>query len=153
MDELITLLRDKHMSVASIESLTAGMFCAEVAKCAGASDVLKGGLVTYQTQVKETVLHVDSHVIDTYGVISQECALQMAKQGMKMFDASIVVACSGNAGPSVMEDKSVGLVYIGIVCGEFEATYELKLQGDRNGIRQQVCIQMAEKIMEVVRNI
>ena len=48
----VALLKEKKLTIGSCESFTAGAFCAAIADVAGASAVLKGGLVTYATQEK-----------------------------------------------------------------------------------------------------
>lgn len=148
MKELVTRLKEEGLTIASIESLTGGMFAALVSGVAGASSVLKGGLVTYQTVIKEDVLRVDKKLIAEYGVISKQCAQAMAVQGKKMFTSDIVVSCSGNAGPDAMDGKPVGLVYMGVLVKDEVTTYEMIFKGSRNEIREQVCEYLKEKVLE-----
>ena len=61
--ELVKLCTRKKRTIASCESLTAGLFSAEIASVPGASKVLKGGIVTYFTEIKEKVVGVDTEVI------------------------------------------------------------------------------------------
>lgn len=77
MDELrqlIDLAGSRGWTVGSAESLTAGLFCAQIASCPGASVVLKGGIVTYWTEMKEVLLDVPAMLVEKFGVISRECA-------------------------------------------------------------------------------
>lgn len=151
MKKLVQTLSDLNYTIASIESLSAGMFASMIADVPKASKVLKGSLVTYQTIVKEQVLGIDSQLLNTYGVVSSECAKAMVIQGKEMFQSDIVVSCTGNAGPSVMENKPVGLVYMGVnICGQIYL-YEEVFQGSRKEIREQVCIYLRERILEVLQ--
>ena len=81
MKELVQILKEKGMTIGSCESLTAGLFTSRMAEVPGASAVLKGGIVTYQTPIKEMVAHVSHEIIQEYGVISAECAEAMAVSG------------------------------------------------------------------------
>ena len=68
--ELVKLCTEKKRTISSCESLTAGLFSAEIASIPGASKVLKGGIVTYFTEVKEKIVGVDAHIISEYVVVS-----------------------------------------------------------------------------------
>ncbi|MDF9824622.1 nicotinamide-nucleotide amidase [Breznakia sp. PF5-3] len=148
MNQLVGLLKSKNMTIASIESLTAGLFAAKVASVSGASTVLKGGMITYQTSAKQDVLHIDEQILKTYGVVSKECAEAMAICGEKIFKTDIIVSCTGNAGPDVMEEKPVGLVFMGIRIYGKIYTYQNVFRGSRNEIREQVCTYLENKLIE-----
>ena len=152
MQELVKSLKTKGLTIASIESLTGGMFASLMSSVPGASSVFKGSLVSYQTIVKEEVLHVDKTIIDAYGVISMECAKAMAIQGEKMFQSDIVVSCTGNAGPDAMDGKAVGFVCMGILVHDKISTYEVTFDGNRASIRLQVCEFLKEKVLEIINN-
>ncbi len=62
--------KNKHLTIGSCESFTAGLFCAKLAEISGASAVLKGGIVTYATDIKTNVVGVSSEVVEKDGVIS-----------------------------------------------------------------------------------
>lgn len=151
MEALVKLLRQKKMTIASIESLTAGMFASHIADIPHASSVLKGALVTYQTACKEDVLKVSKSIIDTYGVISVECAEAMAKCGAKMFQTDIVVSFSGNAGPDVMEDKPAGFVCMAIWIKGCCEVYEMQFSGERNEVRKASCEFIKEELMKKIQ--
>ncbi len=151
MEALISLLRKKQMTIASVESLTAGMFASHLANVPHASSVLKGALVTYQTCCKTDILHVDNNTIDTYGVISVETAEAMARQGASMFQTDIVVSFSGNAGPDVMEDKPAGLVCMAIWIKGHCEVYEKQFCGSRNEVRNASCEFMKQELIKKIQ--
>ena len=74
MKELVQILKEKGMTIGSCESLTAGLFTSRMAEVPGASAVLKGGIVTYHTQIKETVAQVSHEVIRDHGFSMWICA-------------------------------------------------------------------------------
>ncbi len=140
MEELVSLLKEKNLTLSSIESLTGGLFASSITSFPGVSKFFKGGVVTYWTSIKEDVVHVSKEVIDSFGVVSKECALEMARKGQVLLNSDVCISFTGNAGPSVMENKEVGLVYIGLKIKNKEFVKELHLQGERNFIRNK-CIE------------
>lgn len=149
MKELVALLKKHQYTIASVESLTAGLFSSKIAEVSGASAVLKGALVTYQTIIKEKVLGIDKALIDQYGVISKEVADAMAIKGKELFQSDISVSFSGNAGPDVMDNKAVGLVHMAIVQHETLYSYERIFAGTRNEIREKAVLFMCEQIKKI----
>ena len=59
---VVALLAARSLTVATAESLTAGLVSARIADVPGASAVLRGGVVAYATQVKADVLGVDAGI-------------------------------------------------------------------------------------------
>ena len=104
MKDLIKLLKEKHLTISSIESFTGGLFASEITAIPGASKVYVGTLVSYDTKIKRDILKIDD-VIDRFGVISKECAIALASNGNKYFKTDLCVSFTGNAGPDVMENK------------------------------------------------
>ncbi|MGY6172460.1 CinA family protein [Candidatus Mycoplasma pogonae] len=118
----------KQVTFASVESFTGGAFAYEVIKTPGASQYFKGALVTYNNEIKEK-LGVDT----VNGVVNADAAKAMATQGKIFFNVDYCFAFTGNAGPNVLDNKPVGLVYIAIN----EQVFELNLAGSRIEIIQQ----------------
>lgn len=151
MEELLALLTQHGLTIGSCESLTAGLFTAQLAAVSGASAVLKGGIVTYQTAVKEQVVGVDPQVIKRDGVVSASCAAEMARRAKDLLACDICVSFTGNAGPSVMEGKPVGRVYCAIAYADKVNTYELQLSGSRNEIRMQAVMRMTAEVIRLLK--
>ncbi|EHI46902.1 competence/damage inducible protein cinA [Rhodococcus opacus PD630] len=59
--DLVAVLTARGETVATAESLTAGLLTATIAGVPGASNVLRGGLVVYATDLKATLAGVDPH--------------------------------------------------------------------------------------------
>lgn len=112
---LVELLCERNQTVATCESLTAGLAAATIAGVPGASAVLRGGLVTYATDVKVHLAGVDPTTIETHGVISGYCALEMARGAQRRLDADWAVAFTGVAGPDRQDNHPVGEVWAAIV--------------------------------------
>ncbi len=146
MEELVELLKNKNLTLSCIESLTGGLFASSITSVPGVSKIFKGGVVTYWTSIKEEVVHVSKDVISQYGVVSSQCALEMARHGQRLLTSDICISFTGNAGPEVMENKPVGLVYIGLKIKDKEFVKELHLQGNRQEIRNK-CVQEGIKFI------
>lgn len=152
-NKLVELLKKHNLTLGSIESLTGGLFASTITSVSGVSSVFKGSVVTYFTEIKEKVVGVKKQTISKYGVISKECALEMATYGQELLDTDIIVSFTGNAGPSVMENKEVGKVFIGIIVKEEVEVLELNLSGNRDEIRKE-CVEIAlNKIFEIINRL
>lgn len=149
--KLVKLCSEKGITLSSCESLSAGLFTSTIASVPGASAVLKGGLITYYTEMKHTLAHVDIKVIEKYGVVSKECAYCMAKNTRDITDSTYCVSFTGNAGPSAMEGKPAGLVYCAIASIKNVDVFEFHLGGmERNELRQYIVDSMIEKLLEYI---
>ena len=131
------LFREYGRTLGSIESFTGGLFAREITKVSGASHFFKGALVTYASEEKNRILGISYDVIDEYGVVSKEVAAQMASNGQKLLNVDYCVSFTGNAGPTAMEGKPVGLIYIGIAIYDKVEVYEFHLSGDRDTIQNE----------------
>ena len=131
------LFREYGRTLGSVESFTGGLFAREITKVSGASHFFKGALVTYASEEKNRILGISYDVIDEYGVVSREVAAQMASNGQKLLNVDYCVSFTGNAGPTAMEGKPVGLIYIGIAIYDKVEVYEFHLSGDRDTIQNE----------------
>ena len=151
MDELAQILKEKDISISSVESFTVGGFASLIGSISGISQVYRGSLVSYQTRIKRDVLHIDQKIIDNYGVVSNEVAGLMAINGQKMFDSDICISFTGNAGPTAMENKPVGLIYIGIAFFKTISTYCFQLNGSREQIREQAIYLGCNEVLKLLK--
>ncbi|MEH7010676.1 competence/damage-inducible protein A [Neobacillus niacini] len=134
--ELMKVLKEKNLTITAAESLTGGLFQQELTSFPGASSVLKGGVVCYTNEVKEKVLGVKKETIEKYGVVSPECARELAEKVSALVPADIGISFTGVAGPDELEGKSVGTVYIGIsIRGKQTVVEKLALGGSREANR------------------
>jgi len=134
--ELMQVLKEKELTISAAESLTGGLFQEELTSVPGVSSVLKGGVVCYTNEVKKNVLKVKPETIDTYGVVSQECAKELAENVAALVSTDIGISFTGVAGPAELEGKPVGTVYIGIsIKGKQTVVKKLELGGSREANR------------------
>ena len=143
------LLRRSAM-VATAESLTGGALGDLLSAAPGASDTYLGGVVSYATAVKVSVLGVSQETVDEHGVVSAECAARMAAGVRSLLGADYAVSTTGVAGPTEQEGKPVGLVYVGVAGPDGVTTKELHLDGDRQQVRERACLEAISAVLSVV---
>jgi len=142
-------LLDQQLTLGAVESVTGGLFASSAVDIKGASRVFKGSLVTYATSLKEEVAKVDPELIKQYGVVSGKTALAMAKNGQKILNVDYCIAFTGNAGPTVQENKPVGDIYIALAYKDLAIVEFYNFQGTRNSIRKQAI----EKGWEMIKRV
>lgn len=134
--ELVELLKDLGATLATAESLTGGRVAARVTNVPGSSAVYAGGVVSYQTPVKVEVLGVAQATVDEHGVVSAECAREMAAGARRLLGTTYAVSTTGVAGPERQEDKEVGTVFVGVAGPAGVEAVQLALDGDRSTIQE-----------------
>jgi competence/damage-inducible protein CinA-like protein len=128
---VLDLLRARGLSLAVAESVTGGLVGARLTAIPGASDVLRGGLVAYASDLKFAHLGVPEGP-----VVTAEAAAAMAEGVRRLLNADVGIATTGVAGPAEQEGQPVGTVYLGLAHGERVESTVVRLPGDRNRIRQ-----------------
>ena len=136
------LLLQQHKTIAIAESCTGGLITSNLVECAGISDVLLEGCVTYTNNAKIHRLGVKTETLDTYTAVSEQVAAEMAEGVAKTSGADIGLATTGIAGPDGgTEEKPVGLVYIGLHIHGKTTVKSYRYTGQRNKIRQRAAYQ------------
>ena len=144
------LLRAGGHTVATAESLTGGRLAVHLTDVPGASATYLGGVVTYATELKSSVLDVPVDVIDGHGVVSAPCAEAMATGVRALAGASYGVSTTGVAGPDPQEGKAAGTVFVGISGPGVLEVLELDLDGDRTSIQEQTCAKALEALAAIL---
>lgn len=112
--QVLALLREKNLQLATAESCTAGLLSAAVTAVPGASAVFTCGVAAYSNDIKRTVLGVPAATLDTVGAVSAETAVAMADGVRRLADTAIGVSVTGVAGPDTEEGKPVGTVFLAL---------------------------------------
>ena len=145
--EAVELLQARGLTVATCESLTGGMICAALVDVPGASRVVRGGLITYQTDTKTLLAGVDAALIAAKGVVSAEVAQAMAEGVRRKMNADIAVSATGMASPGEAGDPPAGTVYVGLASAKGVRAIALNLTGTRTEIRQKTVEQAIRAII------
>lgn len=153
--DLVTRLTAAGQTVAVAESLTGGLVCAALTEAAGASVVVRGGVVAYASDLKAQVLGVDEALLTQMGAVDAGVAEQMAAGVRALTGATYGLATTGVAGPDPADGKPVGTVYVALVGPGASRVEGLALSGDRAGIRVQcvraVLMLLAEELTAHIR--
>lgn len=134
--EVVAALRRSGLTVAVAESLTGGLVVAELVSVPGASEVVRGGVVAYATDLKAELLGVDPALLAASGPIHPEVARQMAVGVRGRLGADVGLATTGVAGPDPQDGHAPGEVWLGLSIGAETSAVGLSLGGDRAAIRR-----------------
>ncbi len=114
MNALITLLKQKSLTIAVAESCTGGNLSALLTSQSGSSAYFDRGFITYSNQAKIDMLGVKPTTLDKFGAVSEQVALEMARGVIKNSSTNISISITGIAGPSgSIKNKPVGMVCFG----------------------------------------
>ncbi|WP_151081976.1 CinA family protein [Nocardioides cynanchi] len=149
--EALALLADAQATLGTAESLTGGRLAAAVTSVPGASAHFLGGFVTYATGLKESLLGVPHALVETYGVVSAECAGAMATGCRSATGASYALSTTGVAGPDRQEGKPVGTVFVGIAGPDGVTTLTMELVGDRHQVQERACREALSALCGILR--
>jgi nicotinamide-nucleotide amidase len=149
--EALDLLAGSSATLATAESLTGGRLAAAVTAVPGASAHFLGGFVTYASELKESLLAVPHALVQTYGVVSAECAGAMATGCRAATGATYALSTTGVAGPDRQEGKPVGTVFVGIAGPDDVTTLAMELVGDRRQIQERACREALSALCGILR--
>ncbi len=125
-EQVVALLKETGKTVALAESCTGGLLAASVTDVPGASTVFECGVVTYSIPMKESLLHIDPILIQTYGVVSRETAAAMACGVRRLGSADYGIGITGVAGPGPDGSHPEGDIYVAVANGIHVAVRHLQ---------------------------
>ncbi|MDO9377580.1 MAG: CinA family protein [Nocardioidaceae bacterium] len=133
--DVVDALREAGSTVAVAESLTGGLVVADLVAVAGASDVVRGGVVAYAADLKASLLGVDAAHLERAGTVDAGTARQMAVGVRDRLGATYGLSTTGVAGPDPSEGHPPGTVYVAVASPTGTAVERLDLRGDRGEVR------------------
>ena len=120
IDILIDTLLSSGSTISCAESCSGGVASGLLTARSGSSRYMLGSVTSYSPLVKMNVLGVEKSVVNSFGVVSKECALEMATGVRKLMDSDYAFSITGVAGPDKSEGKDVGTVCFGFASRDRE---------------------------------
>jgi nicotinamide-nucleotide amidase len=130
------LLKARRRTVAAAESLTGGGLGVRLSQAPGSSTFFMGSAVCYTAEAKRHLLGVSEETIREHGVVSEECAMEMARGARQRFGADIGISLTGVAGPEDHDGKPPGTVCAGLSAEDTEFAKSFRAPGDRDQVRR-----------------
>jgi nicotinamide-nucleotide amidase len=154
--QLHRLLRSRRATLATAESLTGGLIAAAITEVAGSSATFRGGVVSYATDLKASLLGVDPTVLGRHGPVHAEVAAAMARGVRDRLRATYGLASTGVAGPDGQHGRPPGEVHLALAgpdVGHFGVVVKsLELAGDRAAVRSAAVRHAVAMTVDSLRN-
>ena len=129
---VLSMLSARGETLAVAESVTGGLVTGRLTNIPGASKVLRGGVVSYASEVKFDVLDVSPGP-----VVSERAAIEMARGVRRRLGASVGLSLTGVAGPDEQDGMAVGTLFVGLVLSDgSEHVQQFRLPTTRDQMRQ-----------------
>lgn len=128
---VLQILRERGLSLGLAESVTGGLAAGRLTGVPGASDVFRGSIVSYASEVKFDLLGVPAGP-----VVSEAAAAAMARGAQRVLHCDVALALTGVAGPDEQDGMPVGTLCVGIAIGDDVHTRTLRMLGQREQMRQ-----------------
>ena len=129
MENLVNLLKNKNLTISSMESCTGGLFASELTNIDGSSEIFKLGLVTYCNEYKEH-FGVSKKIINEYTVYSTEVSKEMAKSVSNIANSDFGIGITGMLGTKDPNNESnnINTVYVSIYKKQNDICYNYKIE-------------------------
>jgi len=114
------------------ESCTGGNIAHHITQVVGASHYFNGSIVCYQKEIKEKILFVKKETLDTYGVVSEQTAIEMAQGARKVLGADYGFGVTGLLSAGGDDDRvPVGTIWMAVADKDVVKTKEHRFFSDR----------------------
>lgn len=150
--EVVDLLKEKQLTIASAESCTGGLFADSIISLPGTSQVFDRAIVTYSNRAKMEEVGVLEETLEKFGAVSSQTAVEMASGLAKVSKCDICVSVTGIAGPDGgSPEKPVGLVYMCVHYKDRDIWEKHIFENmERNAVRQNSVIKMLQLVLKVL---
>lgn len=139
------LLTKHKATVATAESITAGLLGGGLTEITGGAEFYRGGFQTYTDRMKTALLGVEAKLLAEYTAVSEPVARAMAEGARERTGATFAVSLTGYA-----DGELGGRVFVGLATPETTYCRELKLAGDRHRIRSLAVINALDYLRKML---
>lgn len=147
-------LLQEELSIAFAESVTGGLLMSEFVNVKGVSDVFKGGIVCYQSNVKKQHLNVDPDLINEHTSESTRISTAIAEGIKEKIPCDISIGITGLAsiGASASKSKPIGSIFLSIIYNGKIFQTSTVINGNRWDIRHQACLFTFNQVYDLIAN-
>jgi len=145
-EECRELLVQYNLTMACVESATAGELTATFSLTQQSGDFLKGGLICYDACIKEDLLKVDPALLKEFTPESTEVTYEITKGLSHLIEADIHIGITGLTRPGGSEtiEKPVGTMFFCGLFGENKIFEDRKVfEGSQEEIVRQATVHTA----------
>lgn len=129
---VLGMLWDRGWTFGVAESVTGGLVGGRLTNVPGSSRVFRGGVISYASDVKFSLLGVDEGP-----VVSEAAAAQMAAGARRVLGCDVALALTGVAGPEEQDGRPVGTLCVAAAFPDGSTvTTTATLPGVRDQMRQ-----------------
>lgn len=130
--QIVEILLKLKYTISTAESVTGGKLISTLIEVPGASKITEQSFIVYSDAAKMKSLGLDRSLIDRFGVVSEEVALEMARRTKAITRSNVVISTTGEAGPIVNEQGiTVGTICYGLIIDDIEYVSTKTFNGDR----------------------
>ena len=134
LSDILEILVSRGESLSVAESLTGGGLAQAFTSLPGSSQIFKGSVTAYQSEIKSSLLKLPVELISEFGVVSEEVAVAMAAGTKDLMGSTWAISTTGVAGPGPADGVPAGTVWVAID-GPISQTLQLELSGTREIVR------------------
>ena len=151
-------LIERGEMMATAESCTGGLVASSIVNEPGSSEILAGGIVAYQNEIKEKLLGVSHETLAQYGAVSEQTVIEMSQGAIKQFGCNWAVSTSGIAGPGgAVPGKPVGTVWMSICWKSVNNSLQNEtfckiFEGNRHKVRVQTVYIVLSRLLFLINN-
>jgi PncC family amidohydrolase len=148
------ICRKAGLTISTAESCTGGLLSSYLTDIAGSSDYFSAGIVVYSNEAKIKQLGVSKQILEEFGAVSSQTAVEMAEKLKNMTNTDIAVSITGIAGPTGgSKEKPVGTVISAIKVKNEIFIYTLHSKGNRKDIKNKTCYKVLFLLRSLVKTL
>ena len=146
------ILRERGLKLAAAESCTGGLIGSRITDIPGSSEYFLGSIVAYAYEVKAALLDVPWDTLNSYGAVSRETVMQMARGARRRLNGDIAISVSGVAGPGGgTPEKPVGTTWIGLIAQDGEWAKEFHFSGTREENKSSAASAALQRLLDYLQ--
>lgn len=149
----INLLKNKKLTLGAMESCTSGSLCSALTNISGSSDVIRGAIITYCTEMK-IMYGVTENIIKEHTVYSNECAKEMSCCARINTKADIgigITGCLGRLDPLNIGGE-INKVYYNININGNSNSFRINVpNGDRQAQKEYVVESILDNLIKLIK--